>query len=160
MNLGPRNSYLNELVLSNQFDGYVVDRLKESTFSDTSDILNLFILSRLANSNLFSKLIGGQGAGILGLFTREPWDIGNLQAQKNIIDADFAQLISITSEIGVPPYEEDNGGPIYFNSTSNTGKDTVIGLYFSGDNQVRDYISPRRRINLNHILSTTLIIYL
>jgi hypothetical protein len=146
LNLGPRSNYLDELVLSNQFDGYVVDRLKESTFSDTSDILNLFILSRLANSNLFSKLIGAQGAGILGLFTREPWNVSNLQAQKNIIDADFAQLISITSEIGVPPYEEDNGGSIYFNSTSSNGKDTVIGIYFSGDNQVRDFISPRRTI--------------
>ena len=146
LNLGPRADYLDELVLSNQFDGYVVDKLKESTFTDTSDILNIFILSRLANSNLFSKLIGAQGAGILGLFTREPWDINNLQKQKNIVDADFAQLISITSEVGVPPYEEDIGGPVFFYSTSSTGQDTVIGLYFSGDNQVRDYISPRRTI--------------
>jgi hypothetical protein len=146
INLGPRNSYMDELVLSNQFDGYIVDKLKGTTFADTSDILNIFILSRLANSNLFSKLIGAQGAGILGLFTREPWDITKLQSQKNIVDADFAQLISITSEFGVPPFDEDNSPNIYFNSTSNTGTDTVFGLYFSGDNQSRDYISPRRTI--------------
>ena len=146
INLGPRNSYMDELVLSNQFDGYIVDKLKGTTFADTSDILNIFILSRLANSNLFAKLIGAQGAGILGLFTREPWDITNLQSQKNIVDADFAQLISITSEFGVPPFDEDNSPNIYFNSTSNTGTDTVFGLYFSGDNQSRDYISPRRTI--------------
>jgi hypothetical protein len=146
INLGPRNSYMDELVLSNQFDGYIVDKLKGTTFADTSDILNIFILSRLANSNLFAKLIGAQGAGILGLFTREPWDITNLQSQKNIVDADFAQLISITSEFGVPPFDEDNSPNIYFNSTTNTGTDTVFGLYFSGDNQSRDYISPRRTI--------------
>ena len=33
LNLGPRSSYLDELVLSNQFDGYVVDKIKESTYS-------------------------------------------------------------------------------------------------------------------------------
>ena len=146
INLGPRNGYMDELVLSNQFDGYIVDRLKSTTFADTSDILNIFILSRLANSNLFSKLIGAEGAGILGLFTREPWDITNLQAQKNIVDADFAQMISITSEFGVPPFDEDNSPNIYFNATDTTGKDTVFGLYFSGDNQSRDYISPRRTV--------------
>jgi hypothetical protein len=146
INLGPRNDYLDELVFNDKFDGYVVDKLKETTFSDTSDILNIFILSRLANSNLFSKLIGAQGAGILGLFTREPWSINNLQKQKNIVDADFAQLISITSEIGVAPFEEDNGNPIYFNGGSSSGKDSIIGLYFSSDTQIRDYVSPRRTI--------------
>jgi hypothetical protein len=146
INLGPRNGYMDELVLSNQFDGYIVDKLKSTTFADTSDILNIFILTRLANSNLFGKLIGGQGAGILGLFTREPWDITRLQYQKNIVDADFAQMISITSEFGLPPFDEDNSPNIYFNSTNKTGKDTVFGIYFSGDNQSRDYISPRRTI--------------
>jgi hypothetical protein len=65
------------------------------------------------------------------------------------IDADYAQLISINSELGVAPFLASNypdnplpneQNPIYFNC------DNVMGVFFSSDTQIRDYITPKRTI--------------
>jgi hypothetical protein len=39
MDLGPRADYLQELVMSDEYDGYVVNRLDSSSFGTVDDIL-------------------------------------------------------------------------------------------------------------------------
>jgi hypothetical protein len=149
IDLGPRSQYLQEIVMSDDFDGYVVNQLKSTTYGDVSDILNLLIVSRLVNTKFLAQLFGANGASILAYFD---------QRSKRFIDGDYAQLISISSELGVADFESENypsrldplQDPIYFNDADND--DAVLGIFFSSDTQIRDYISPKRTI-LNEILS-------
>jgi len=143
MDLGPRNNYLQELVMSDEFDGYVANRLNSTTYGDVSEILNILILSRLMNKSFIDKMLTVlAGSNILAYFTRT----------KNKVDGDYSQLISINSELGVAPFQASNypdnppplQSPIYisnFNSPT-----SVIGIFFSSDTRVRDFITPKRSI--------------
>jgi hypothetical protein len=149
MDLGPRSQYLQELVMADDFDGYVVNQLKSTTYTDVSDILNLLIISRLVNTSFLEQLVGANGAGMNAYFD---------QRSKGFVDGDYAQLISITSELGISDFESQNypprpfpqQDPIYFNNADNS--DVVIGIFFSSDTQLRDFVTPKRTIideNLN-----------
>ena len=140
MDLGPRNLYIQELVMSDDFDGYVANRLNTTTYGDVSELLNLLIITRLA-SPTFLKQIGG--VGILTFFTRT----------KLMVDGDYAQMIAINSELSVAPFQSINypdnpigeQNPIYYNPSGNIN-DIVFGVFFSSDTQTRDFISPKRTI--------------
>lgn len=141
MDLGPRNLYIQEIVMSDDYDGYVVDKLNSTTYSDVSEILNYLILSRLVNSNVLQQLLGTNNAGIFTYFNSR---------SKNMVDGDYSQLISIQSETGVSPFEAANypdspsgQNPIFSNGNAT---DVVIGIFYSSETQTRDYISPRRTI--------------
>ena len=142
MDLGPRSQYLQELVMADDFDGYVVNQLKGTTYTDVSDILNLLILSRLVNTTFINQLIGTRGASINTFFN---------QRSKNFVDGDYSQLISISSELGISDFEPENypprpssQDPIYFNNADSS--DAIVGIFFSSDTQIRDFISPKRTI--------------
>jgi hypothetical protein len=142
MDLGPRSQYLQEIVMSDDYDGYVVNKLNPTTFTDVSEILNLLIISRLINTSFLAQLFGVGGGNILSYFDKR---------SKRFVDADYAQMISISSELGIADFEPANyppiaGGqdPVYFNGSSVS--DGVIGIFFSSDTQVRDYITPKRTI--------------
>jgi hypothetical protein len=197
MDLGPRADYLQELVMSDEYDGYVVNRLDSSSYGTVDDILNLFIVSRFVDNSFFEKLLGG--LNILAYFS-------NGRSGTNYqIDADYAQLISINSELGVAPFLSGNypdsisvvsagsfvvgsqyqiqslgtpvptdfqlaGAPPGYNIgttfiATNAGLgngtalvipakqnpiffdcDNVLGIFFSSDTQIRDYITPKRTI--------------
>ena len=142
MDLGPRSQYLQEISMSDDYDGYIVQKLNSTTFGDVSEILNYLILSRLVNSNILEQLLLTGNAGILTYFNSRG---------KNMVDGDYAQLISIQSEFGVSPFEAANYldnpspliSPIYSNGDAD---DTIIGIFFSSDTQSRDFISPKRTI--------------
>lgn len=141
MDLGPRNYYIQDLVMSDDYDGYVANKLTTTTFSDVSELLNLFVLTRLANEGFLSKIIAGNN--ILTYFSREAFTI----------DGDYAQAISINSEIGVSPFDAANypdnppgqQNPIYLN-TLNDFDGQIFGVFFSSDTQTRDFLSPKRTI--------------
>ena len=142
MDLGPRSQYLQEIVMSDDYDGYVVNKMGATTFTDVSEILNLFIISRLANTGFLSLLLGAGGGNILSYFDKR---------SKQFVDADYAQMLSISSELGVSDFDPSNyppvtgaQDPIYFNG--NGTKDGIIGIFFSSDTQVRDFITPKRTI--------------
>jgi hypothetical protein len=68
-----------------------------------------------------------------------------------MVDADYAQMISISSELGVSPFEAENypdnpvgQNPIFYNGSN--AVNGVFGIFFSSDTQIRDYISPKRTI--------------
>ena len=142
MDLGPRSQFLQEIVMSDDYDGYVVKKMGSTTFTDVSEILNLLIISRLANTSFLAQLLGAGGGNILSYFN---------QRSKLFVDADYAQMLSISSELGIADFEPANyppivgfQDPIYFNGGNSV--DGIIGIFFSSDTQVRDFISPKRTI--------------
>ena len=140
MDLGPRNLYIQELVMSDDFDGYVMNRLNTSSYGDVSELLNMLIITRLANPTFLETVVG---VGILSFFSRV----------KLMIDGDYAQMISINSETSVAPFQAINypdtppgqQNPVYFNGASGTNN-VVFGVFFSSDTQTRDFLSPKRTI--------------
>jgi hypothetical protein len=142
MDLGPRNLYIQELVMSDDFDGYVMNRLNTSSYGDVSELLNLLIITRLASPG-FLQRIGVTGVGILSFFSRT----------KLMVDGDYAQMIAINSELSVAPFQSLNypdnpvgqQNPIYYNPSNNIN-DVVFGVFFSSDTQTRDFITPKRTI--------------
>jgi uncharacterized protein (TIGR02145 family) len=145
MDLGPRADFLQELVMSDDYDGYVVNRLDSSSFGTVDDLLNLFIVSRFVGENTLGLILN---SNIFAYFSNSRRDKG-IGGTKLQIDADYAQLISINSELGVAPFLSSNypdnqllgeQNPIYFDC------DNVMGIFFSSDTQIRDYITPKRTI--------------
>ncbi|NBU82534.1 MAG: hypothetical protein EBS55_12875, partial [Flavobacteriaceae bacterium] len=116
------------------------------TFGTVDDILNLFIISRFIDKSFLEKLLGG--GNIVEYFSNSRGDEG-VGGNKFQIDADYAQLISTNSELGVSPFVASNypdnpypgeQNPIFFDC------DNVIGIFFSSETQIRDYITPKRTI--------------
>jgi hypothetical protein len=155
MDLGPRTDYIQEITFSDEYDGYVMNQIKSTSFQDVSELLNLLIISRLVNSSFIDILIGTGGGSIFNYFTRVP--ITDIINQRLTVDADYAQMISINSEFGVVPFEAENYpnfpqltppqfviDPVYFNTGEQ--KDTIFGIFYSSDTQLRDYITPKRTI--------------
>jgi hypothetical protein len=145
MDLGPRANYLQELVMSDEYDGYVANRLDSSSFGTVDDILNLFIVSRFMDNDFLTNLLGS--LNILAYFSNSRPNRG-AGGTNLMIDADYAQLISINSELGVAPFLSSNypdnppgqQNPIFFDCSN------VLGIFFSSDTQLRDYITPKRTI--------------
>jgi hypothetical protein len=143
MDLGPRADYLQELVMSDDYDGYIANRLETSSFGTVDDILNLFIVSRFVGNDVLGLIVK---SNILAYFSNGRPGRG-AGGTKLMIDADYAQLISINSELGVAPFVASNypdsptgQNPIYFDCSN------VLGIFFSSDTQLRDYITPKRTI--------------
>ena len=146
MDLGPRNTYMEEIVMSDDFDGYVMNKLDSTTYGDVSEILNLFILSRLANQSFLKQLLAG--TNILEYFSRTKLTFKGITIKG---DGDYSQMISINSELGVAPFESmnypdptpGNQSPIYINP-ANIGP--AFGIFFSSETSIRDFITPKRTI--------------
>ena len=143
MDLGPRSDFLQELVMSDEYDGYVVNKMGTTTYGNVTEILNLLIISRLINQSFIQQmLVFLRGSNITAYFSRAKYKV----------DGDYSQLISINSELGVAPFESLNypdnpfpdQSPVYFNGFSSD--EAVIGIFFSSDTQIRDFITPKRTI--------------
>ena len=142
MDLGPRDELQKFLSQSGNWDGYIVNKLESTTFGDTSDILNLFILSRFANTSFGALFQQGEGVNILRFFSRE----------KRMVDSDFAQMIATNSQFGIAPYDPEDypepqdlltyNSPLYFPSGVQNVGDITFGIFYTGNSQIRDYISP------------------
>ena len=149
MNLGPKTAIFKELTLNPSDDGFVMDVLSPTSYGDTGDLLNLFVISRITNSYFLRYLIYavpsivGTNLAINTLFSRS-----NLR-----LDGDIVQMLSINSEFGVikfnaQSYQEDPNSPtnpIYI--ARNPNGFSVMGVFFSSttqDLQYKDYLSPGR----------------
>jgi hypothetical protein len=122
-----------------------MNKLDSTTFGDTSDLLNIFVISRLANTS-FTTFFKSRTSSVLNFFDSR---------KRKFVDGDFAQMIATNSQFGIASYEpesypEPTGTtfnsslflPTFFDKTS----DIVFGIFFTGDSQDRDYISPNRTI--------------
>lgn len=135
VDLGPKDNIIQNICAQPEFQGYGMDRLSPSTFNSPGDLLQLFIISRLSNSSFLERIFTAGSASVGEFFSRD-------DGQK--IDGDFAQLVSINSEIGVTPFSPEtySDNSTYFGLS----KEPVVGVFYTGDTQVRDYISPGRTV--------------
>jgi hypothetical protein len=98
MDLGPRDELQKFLSQSGNWDGYIMNKLETTTFGDTSDLLNIFILSRLANTS-FTTFFKSRSSSVLNFFDSR---------RKKFVDADFAQMIATNSQFGIASYEPES----------------------------------------------------
>jgi hypothetical protein len=142
MDLGPRNDYMDELSYSDEFQGYVVNRLAATSFQDTDELLNLFITSRMVSGSIRDTIKDAARLGLANDPVKRFFSRDN-----NKIDADYAQMGAINSQIGVIPYDStvyEDPNDIFFNSAESDSN--VFGVAFSANTQIRDWLSPKRTI--------------
>lgn len=136
IDLGYKDDFYSEITLNPENRSYVMDNLNPTSYSDPSDIINLFVISRILNSTFLN------GDSLSKLFSR------NTLERNKRVDGDLAQMLSINSEEGVikfsPEYYDSNttNSPVgIFGTPSNP----TIGVFYSSttDNlQFKDFISP------------------
>ena len=146
MDLGPRDELQKYLSQSGNWDGYIMNQLSPTSFGDTSELLNLFVLSRLANTS-FTNVFKARGASVLNFFDSR---------KKRFVDGDFAQMIATNSQFGVDSYDPENypepppntnfSSSLYLRTNFSSPKDVVFGIFYNGNEQSRDYISPNRTV--------------
>jgi hypothetical protein len=131
MDLGPRDEFTQQICANPQFQGYIIDLIKSTSFQDTSDLLQLFIISRLINTNFLSQLVGLGDASINKMFSRTG----------DRLDGDITQLFSINSEFGVAGFSEDEydgTGDVYIS----TSGPATLGVFFTSSTENRIVVSP------------------
>jgi len=154
IDLGPKSDLYSYTTLDPQNKGFVIDKLSPTSAGDQSDLINLFVISRITSksfilTNLLSRVgVFGANLAINSLFSRD-----NLQLPPQLrVDGDLAQLMSINSEFGTIKFspevynnsEQVSNPPIYF---INTLSQSIMGVYFSStteDLQYKDFITPGR----------------
>jgi hypothetical protein len=152
MDLGPKASFIQEIVNTDEYDGYIVSKLPSTSFKDVSELFNLYILSRIIKKNFWEGLLTAIIPDIVtfAFFYNQRWSNGVSVLPGNT-DGDYSQMISINSEFGITEFNISNYAqpadsayqPIYF---SNTFGSPIFGVFLTGNTQDRDYISPRRTI--------------
>jgi len=131
MDLGPRDLFTKEICFNPEFQGYIIDKVKSSSYNDTSDILQLFAISRLTDSGFWEQILGLGDGSVQKLFSRD----------NQRLDGDVAQLLSINSEFGVVPYLGSNYSDEQIRYIQD-GNDPTLGIFFSANTINRDMISP------------------
>jgi len=148
INLGMKDYFYSEITFDPATRGFILPNINPTSYGDTSDLINLFVISRITDENFLQQLIPAGDNSINQLFSR-----GNETRIKNRrIDGDLAQLLSINSEIG-----NINFSPEYYDIESGdtnpptqilgTEKDPTIAVWFSStteDLQTKDYLAPGR----------------
>ena len=141
MDLGPKFIWSKDVNKSPNYFGYQMDRFNATSWNNVSDLLQLFIISRLSNSNLLQSTKAGVDTSISAFFSRPQLRV----------DGDYAQMLQINSQYGIVPYTADN----YFDDPATTtdnvvyvsvdkNNNSVFGIFYSGYTEERDLISPRR----------------
>ena len=142
INLGMKGSFYSEIILGEgDTSAYVMGQLESTSYGDMSDLINLFVISRITDEKFLQRMLGGGDNGINQLFTRPSLRI----------DGDLAQLLSINSELGVikfsPEYYKFVSGEVGPVDVLGTPSNPVVAVWFSStteDIQVKDYLTPGR----------------
>jgi hypothetical protein len=152
MDLGPKASFIQEIVNTDEYDGYIVSKLPSTSFKDVSELFNLYVLSRIIKKNFWEGILTAIIPDIVtfAFFYNKRWSNGVGVLPGNT-DGDYPQMLSINSEFGITEFNISNYAqpadsafqPIYF---SNSFGSPIFGVFLTGNTQDRDYISPRRTI--------------
>jgi len=139
INLGIKNKLL---IGSRGFDtyGYMVNQINYTSYSDNSDLINMFVMSRVLDSSILKNLNKNTNITINSFFSRN--------GKK--VDGDLAQLMSINSEFGVVKFSSE-----FYSFTNNNSPSLIfrekgrnyMGVFYSSlqdDLTYKDYISPGR----------------
>lgn len=150
MDLGPRNDYMTELTFSGEYEGYIMNRMNTTSFQDVSDLINLWLVSRTVSTTL----IGAALQATVGVFI-DPM-LFFFSRPNNKIDGDYAQMVATNSQIGVVLFDPaDYGavGEIFF--TPANAQKMVFGIFYKSDMQIRDWLTPHRRIIADNVPATS-----
>ena len=141
VNLGIKDSFYQEIIFDPSARAYIMKDLNPTSYSDQSDLVNLFVISRITDSNFLQRIFTGLSPNnsLNQLFSRP----------ERRIDGDLAQSMSINSEFGVipfsPEYYEVSGQDYQPVVITGTPENPTIGIFFSSTTQNlqnKDYISP------------------
>jgi len=152
INLGYKDVIYSELTFDPSTKAYIIPGLNPTSYGDTSDLVNLFVISRMVDAGFLESILGWLNDSIGILFSR-PRNLGyplQLFDPKGRVDGDFVQLCSINSEIG-----NVNFSPEYYATTATNSPTTILGssnnpvmaVWFSSttqDLQTKDYLTPGR----------------
>jgi hypothetical protein len=148
INLGIKDSFYSEITFDPSTNGYIIPNLNPTSYSDTSDLINFFVISRITDENFLEQMLSLGDNSIQQLFSRGPSGGGGLfdiYARKRV-DGDLAQLMSINSEIGNIGFS-----PEYYSGTSaqiiGTAENPTIAVWYSSTTenlQTKDYLTPGR----------------
>ena len=140
INLGMKDYFYSEITFDPSTRGFILPNINPTSYADTSDLVNLFVISRITDENFLQQLIPLGDNSINQLFSRD----------ERRIDGDLAQLMSINSEIG-----NINFSPEYYDNVPGetnqptqilgTAKNPTIAVWFSStteDLQTKDYLTP------------------
>lgn len=127
MELGPRDEFTKEIAFSPDFEGYIIDTIKSTSYQNPTDVVNLFLLSRLVNTSFLEQLSNTGDASIGQLFSRE---LGTPLSRffDARVDGDFAQMVGINSEYGAVPFLDGN-----YCDDAITVQDDRFGIWFSSN---------------------------
>jgi uncharacterized membrane protein YgcG len=150
MNLGFKDVIYSELSFDPSTKAYVIPDINSTSYSDPSDLVNLFVISRITDESFLSQIISVGDNSIGQLFSRPK--NSNIFDPTRRVDGDFAQLLSINSEIGnisFSPefYEIDPSTTNNPTQILGTAGNPTIAVWFSSttDNlQTKDYLTPGR----------------
>lgn len=142
INLGMKDDFYSEITFDPSTRGFILPNINPTSYGDTSDLINLFVISRITDETFLQQLIPAGDNSINQLFSRP----------ERRIDGDLAQLLSINSEIG-----NINFSPEYYDVLSGdtnpptqilgTAEFPTIAVWFSStteDLQTKDYLAPGR----------------
>ena len=141
INLGIKDDFYQEIIFDPSAKGYIMKSLAPTSYSDTSDLVNLFVISRITDETFLGQIIALGDNSLQQLFTRD--------GSSRRIDADLAQSMSINSEYGVIPFS-----PEFYQVTGSVddpvqilagSSDPTMAVFFSSttqDLQNKDYLTP------------------
>lgn len=139
MNLGMKDDFYDEIILEPDTQSYVIKDLDVTSYGDVSDLINLFVISRITDEGFLKQIIPLGNNGLNQLFSRD----------ERRVDGDLAQLLSINSEFGVikfsPEFYESNGSTNDPVTILGTSKNPAIAVWFSStteDLQFKDFLTP------------------
>jgi hypothetical protein len=127
MELGPRDEFTKEIAFSPEFEGYIIDTLKSTSYQNPTDVVNLFLLSRLANTSFLEQFSNTGDASIGQLFSRADGTALSRFFDARV-DGDFSQMVGINSEYGVVPFLDGN-----YCDDAITVQDDRFGIWFSSN---------------------------
>ena len=141
INLGMKDYFYSEITFDSSTKGYIIPNIDSTSYGDTSDLVNLFVISRITDNSFLSNIIPLGDNSLNQLFSRP----------ERRIDGDLAQLMSINSEIGnvnfSPEYYDIRPGAINPTNILGTSEDPIMAVWFSSttqDLQTKDYLTPGR----------------
>jgi len=142
INLGVKDDFYQEIIFDPSYKGYIMKSLAPTSYSDTSDLVNLFVISRITDEKFLGRIIALGDNSLQQLFSRD--------GRSRRIDGDLAQSMSINSEYGVIPFS-----PEFYQVTgsiddpvqilSNSNSDPTMAVFFSSttqDLQNKDFLTP------------------
>jgi hypothetical protein len=144
INLGIKDDFYQEILFDPSAKGYIMKSLNPTSYSDTSDLVNLFVISRITDEGFLEQILAFGDNSLQQLFSRN--------GSSRRIDGDLAQAMSINSEFGVIPFSpefyqatDSASDPVRIVGFNGNTTQPTMAIFFSSttqDLQNKDFLTP------------------